>query len=363
MADPYTAAIMRGAASGRDQIKIINHEDRKAKPPQGMAKPTFLDGGTIGATTVTWLWHPRLPANQISLLGSPGGGGKGLNACNYAACVTTGRAWPCGSDLAPLGNVLWCETEDPLPEVVVPRMIAAGADRSRIQFATPEAFAAAQEGLRAYILERLVRLIVLSPLVSFLKGLVDINGELGVRDVLQRLQAIIAGTGCAVLGLAHTNKKADLAAIERLLGSVAFTNFVRSVLLVGRDRQEPDWFRLVHAKHNLSTKAPDLLYRPKHVGEDPRDQFVKLEWRVPDHDVDPDSLFDRAKVNGGGGRQSARDWLISYLEENGRSLASEVMNAAVKAGYSRDTVRQAQFRESRIQNEKEGFPATVFWWV
>jgi RecA-family ATPase len=244
---------------------------------------------------------------------------------------------------------------------VVPRLTAAGADRSRVSFASRQAYAdLGDDGLKQLITTRGTRLIIMSPLVSFLTGLSDINGELGVRDVLERLQAIIDHTGCAVVGLAHTSKKADLRAIERLLGSVAFTNFGRSVLLVSRDREEPDWFRLVHAKHNLSTKAADLLYRPQHVGEDPRDQFVKLEWRLPEHDVDPDALFDRERSKANG-KLSARDWLVSYLEQHGRVLASEVIKAGEKAGYSRDAVSKAEYRESRIDHQKEGFPAQVWW--
>jgi hypothetical protein len=327
----------------------------------GATPPTILDATTIGATTVSWLWYPRLPAGQISLLGAPGGGGKGLNAAEYTAVVTTGRAWPDGTPGPEPAHVLWCETEDPLAEVVVPRLIAAGADRARVSFASRQAYAdLGDDGLKHLIQARGTRLIIMSPLVSFLVGLADINGELGVRDVLERLQATIDNTGCAVVGLAHTSKKADLRAIERLLGSVAFTNFGRSVLLVSRDKEEPEWFRLVHAKHNLSTKAPDLMYRPKHVGEDPRDQFVRLEWRQPDHDVDADRLFDLPKGNG---KLSAGNWLVRYLEEHGRCVASEVMDAAETAGYSREAIRKAQFRESRIQNEKEGFPAQVWWFI
>jgi putative DNA primase/helicase len=331
--------------------------------PNGAAPPSILDATTIGATTVSWLWYPRLPAGQISLLGAPGGGGKGLNAAEYTAIVTTGRPWPDGTPGPEPGHVLWCETEDPLAEVVVPRLIAAGADRSRVSFASRQAYAdLGNDGLKQLIRSRGTRLIIMSPLVSFLTGLTDINGELGVRDVLERLQATIDHTGCAALGLAHTSKKADLRAIERLLGSVAFTNFGRSVLLVSRDKEDPDWFRLVHGKHNLSTKAHDLLYRPKHVGEDPRDQFVRLEWRVPDHDVDPDALFDRERSKGNG-KLPARDWLISYLGERGRVLASEVLKAGEKAGYSRDAVSKAEYRESRIDHDKEGFPAQVWWFL
>ena len=330
--------------------------------PNGAASPpaSILRADNIGARPVPWTWHPYLPASQIALLGAPGGGGKGLNGTEYAACVTTGRAWPGGTERAPSGHVLWCEAEDPLAEVLVPRLIAAGADLSKVEFASRQAFADLGDGLGEFIRSRPVRLIIMSPLISFLQGLADINGELGVRDVLERLQGCLDGTGCSVLGLAHTNKKPDLRAIERLLGSVAFANFVRSVLLVGRDQDEPDWFRLVHAKHNLSIKGDDLLYRPVHVGEDPRDQFVKLEWKRPETNVDADRLFDRRKAQADIG-PSARDWLIDYLKEHGESLRAEIVIAGEEAGFKEETIRKAQSREKKIEWRRDGFQGPIWW--
>jgi hypothetical protein len=75
--------------------------------------------------------------------------------------------------------------------------------------------------------EKKLGLIVLSLMLSFLTGLTDMNNELGVRAAMESVQAQIAGTKCAVVGICHCNKKADLGAVERLLGSVAFANFVR----------------------------------------------------------------------------------------------------------------------------------------
>jgi hypothetical protein len=173
------------------------------------------------------------------------------------------------------------------------------------------------------------------------------------------LQATIEGTWCAALALCHTNKKGDLAAIERLLGSVAFTNFGRSVLLTGRDREETDWFRLVHGKHNLSVKARDLLYRPNHVGDDPRDQRVKLAWRRADADVDVASLFDRPK---GDRKASAGDWLYAYLEE-GKCLAEQAIAAGERSGHTKEAIEKARRRDPRFGHEKRGFPAQVWWFI
>ena len=256
--------------------------------------------------------------------------------------------------------MLWCEAEDPLPEVVVPRLIAAGADRSKVTFASRKSFAALPD-LRAFIQQREVRLIVQSPMISFLQ-LSDIVSELSVREVLERSQASIEGTDCALVGIAHSNKKADLAAIERILGAVAFTNFVRSVILSAPENTEEGTYRLVHAKHNLSTKGDDLILRPVHVGEDYRDQYVKLEWSRPDNgNANADAIFDRARPNGSDRRQSARAWLTNYLEQHGESLRVDIVLAGELAGHKGDALRTAQQRSGNIKSRQDGFQGPYYW--
>lgn len=338
-------------------LSVIDHADR-AKPPGKAPVSLPTSAAALDAKGTAWMWHPYMPANQITLLGGRGGSGKGLISAALVASVTQPQAWPDGTTPAEPGNVLWCETEDPLPEVVVPRLIAAGADRARVWFADRACFAGLD--LRAYIRANRIRLIVLSPCVSFLK-LTDINSELDVREVLGQLQAAIEGTGCAVLGICHLNKKADLAAIERLLGSVAFANFVRCVMLVAPESIEDRTFRLAHAKHNLSWKGDDLLFSPKHVGEDPRNQFVKLEWSRPEANVDAEALFDRKTKANGAAPQSAGQWLVAHLEEHGESLRADVMLAAGKQGYSENAVRKAQERNTRVQSRQDGWQGSYMW--
>jgi hypothetical protein len=119
--------------------------------------------------------------------------------------------------------------------------------------------------------------------------------------------------------------------------------------------------RWIHAKHNLSVRGNDLLFQTKHVGEDPRDQFVRVEWQLPSGDnIDVDSFFDRRKEHSNG-RQSASEWVLAYLEEHGESVAKDVMDAAVKAGHSAETVRKAVHRCKNIDWRREGFPPVTWW--
>ncbi len=317
------------------------------------------------------MWHPYVPANQITLLGGKGGSCKGLVAMSFSASITRPKPWPDGTMPLEPGNVLWCETEDPWHEVIVPREMAADVDRNHFWLATRDWFVSLldQSGaLRAYIVKNRVGLVVLSPMVSFLK-LDDLNSELDVRAVLERLQAEIEGTGCAVLGIAHLNKKPDLAAIERLLGSVAFSNFVRCVLLVAPESVEDHTYRMVHAKHNLSWKGDDWLYTPKHTGQGPAtDQYVKVEWAKPAANVDANSMFDKKKPAGGGGggggrRQTAEEWLVDYLNEHGKSLRPDIMIAAEQVGHSARAVRGAQSRSPRIMSDYDDQVLVYKWYL
>jgi putative DNA primase/helicase len=52
------------------------------------------------------------------------------------AAVTTGGPWPCSEGYAPLGNVIILSAEDDLADTMVPRLLAAGADRQRVQIIT-----------------------------------------------------------------------------------------------------------------------------------------------------------------------------------------------------------------------------------
>jgi hypothetical protein len=342
-----------------------------AQQQQGNSPPPLIEFSAVEPKPIIWTWWPRIPAGHITLIAGKGGACKGFVGMHATACITTGRNWPDDEPNGEAGrHVLWCETEDPLEQVIIPRAMAAGVDRSHATFADRKSFVGIQD-LRKFIIARQTSLIVLSPLMSFLAGLTNIRDEHNVRNVLEQLQASVEGLDCAILGLAHTNKKPDLTAVERILGAVGFANFVRSVMLAAKekteddDQDQPEKVRLVHAKYNLSPKAPDLICSPVHIGAETRSQYVKLNWTTPAANVDADAIFDRPKPNGhanGNDKQTAREWLADYLQTNGRSLRADVFMAAAKSGYSEEAMRKAQGREKHVHHWQEDGNGPCWWW-
>ena len=60
-----------------------------------------------------------------------------------------------------------------------------------------------------------------------------------VRPILKRTAAMAERTGCAVILIGHMNKAQGLKSGYRGLGSIDFRAAARSVLVVGRLRDDP----------------------------------------------------------------------------------------------------------------------------
>ena len=301
-----------------------------------------------------WCWWPRLPGGHLTIVAGRGGSGKGLFGVDITARITRGALWPCSKEASSPGNVIFVETEDDFAETMRPRLIAAEADSDRVSLLTPREFFSAPP---TYITENDVRLIVLSPLVSCLEGIEDTNKELDVRARLDDLMERYKGTGVAVLGLMHLNKKPELAAIERILGSGAFANYSRSVLFT-MSIEGTESKLLTHDKHNLSIKGDDLKFTPRST-KGPRDQYVRIEWEATDENVDIDTALDvkRSKKRGSSAspQLSASAWLVGYLTDKGEPVARVGVLAAGKLiGYKKVALDTAASRLPNVESIKIG---------
>src|SRR5262245_46656582 len=91
-------------------------------PPLGGIKP------------IEWLWPGRIPLGMVTFLEGAGGSGKTFVVLDMAARVTCGAPWP-GKVHGPerAGDVLLVGGDpDGWERVIVPRLMSAGADLTRI---------------------------------------------------------------------------------------------------------------------------------------------------------------------------------------------------------------------------------------
>ena len=86
----------------------------------------------IKPKNIKYLWPLRLAYGKHSAFAGVGGLGKSQLLYWTAATVTTGGLWPCAEGRAPIGSALLLNAEDDQADMMVPRLIAAGADLKRV---------------------------------------------------------------------------------------------------------------------------------------------------------------------------------------------------------------------------------------
>lgn len=317
----------------------------------------WITASEIEKTIVDWLWWPYIAAEHINIIAGMGNEGKGLVCAHLAACVTRGRAFPNFPEKHAPGRVMWLEMEDDLGSTVAPRLEAAGADMSKVHILNPSSFiglSASQhiDAIAKSIYTFQPRLMILSPMNSFLGG-ANVNSELEIRAAFEALRTPTVGTGCAILGISHANKKTELSSIERISGSVAYVNYCRSVLFVATEPYgDPGVRRLVHGKWNMSTRGDDLLYKPKYVGNHPkqRDQALRLEWDKPLEDVNVKNVFSQDSSSKKQ-KESAPQWMERFLAEKTSIDIETMKEEATKAGHS---WRAVEIARQRLNEKNSG---------
>lgn len=323
------------------------------------SKAKYRRASDVEQKRTKWIWHPRIPAGNITILGGRGGVGKGVSVSDFVARVTHGDPWPGEKECAPKGTVIWCEAEDSFEYTIAPRLTAADADLSKVFLMKPAEFF--DLDLKTFIKEHEVKLIVMSPLNSFLPELKDANHALNVRRSLEDLQQIIEGTDCAIFALCHLNKKVDLDSVDRLLGSVEYTNVARSVLLMRAEKNSAQ-VRMALMKHNLGPPADDLLFEVRNTRpKDSRSQYIAVKWSKAEKNVDKDHFLDRRER--ADDKLPAHTWLTRHLGATGECPVRDVIKAGISAGYSESALKGAQQNyRSRIISRQSGFGRNTTTW-
>lgn len=320
-----------------------------SEPDQADGSPVLVRLSDVEPRNVLWLWEGRIPRGRISLLSGRPGEGKSMATMDWAARVSSGRAWPDGSP-CPAGSVVLVAGEDDPYDTIRPRLDAHNADPTRVHLlqsvmhvgrsgvAREAAFTLADLRALESTLTRIpdCALVIVDPIGSFLGGGVDAHRDNEVRSILAPLANLAQRSGAAVLLVAHQRKGAAPHADDLVLGSRAFTGLARSVLHLLSDPDNPDRRLMLPGKMNLSRPAPGLAFT---IGGSP----PQIEWEPDPVALTADGVL-AAQSNASGVRCTERDvaidWLKDFLYEGSRP-ALEVIAEAKAAGLSERTVRRA----------------------
>lgn len=283
----------------------MNNKDRFAdqweeptSPPQGVStkvvpivpavwKVNAVSAADIKPVAIRWLWPGWLAKGKLHILAGAGGTGKTTLLISLIATITTGGRWPDGEICQERGNVLIWSSEDDPADTLVPRLIAAGADVSRVHIiqgrinAQGEAdpFDPANDiGLLRETARELggVSLLMLDPVVGAVKG--DMHKANDVRRGLQGVVDFAEANLCAVVGISHFAKGgAGSSPADRVIGSQAFSALARTVLVAAKE-QDSDARVLARAKSNIGTDEGGISYTIEPVTIDGGIETTHVAW-------------------------------------------------------------------------------------
>ena len=220
----------------------VDHQ-KLATIPNGVVLKCASD---LTPSPVRWLWQYWLALGKLHILAGAPGQGKTTLAMAMAATVTIGGRWPDGSRCEP-GNVLIWSGEDDPADTLLPRLMAAGADKSRCYFidgAYKDGEVVPFDPARdmAQLVSAIqsiggISLLIIDPVVSAVTG--DSHKNTEVRRALQPLVDLASACNCALLGITHFAKGGQgTDPSQRVVGSVAFTAVARVVMVAAKVKGE-----------------------------------------------------------------------------------------------------------------------------
>lgn len=346
-----------------------------APPPDKMRHVELVPASSIKVKPVHWLWKDRIPLGELTLLAGREGIGKSTIAYTLAAWMTTGTMK--GRFHGQPRSVLVAATEDSWEHTIVPRLMAAGADLSRvfrIDVITEDGF----DGLLTLpsdisslfdvVTQSDAAMLLLDPLMSRLSATLDSHKDAEVRIALEPLTAFAKRAGISVLGIIHVNKSGSADALNSIMGSRAFGSVARAVLMAVRNPEDGSCtFGL--AKNNLGSKDDLPAYRYQIVGEKVADTDEgevwtgKVEWQGDaDHSIDEVIYaLSEGGMDGMSAVDEAAGWLEDYLNlEGGSKSSSIVKKAGADQGHNYRNLQRAASKLN-LQFASEGFPRTTIW--
>ena len=327
----------------------------------------LVRGDQLTPEAVNWLWPGWLAAGKMHILGGQAGTAKTTLAMALGAILTRGGRWPDGVTARYAGDVVIWSGEDDPSDTLAPRLIAAGADMTRVHIISgmvekskPRSFDPASDmELLAAALRKIgnVRLLIVDPIVSAITGDSHKNSE--TRRGLQPLVDLAASIKCALLGITHFSKGTQgREPIDRITGSLAFAALARIVMVCAKETGDSDSDTprrlLMRAKSNLGPDDGGVTFDllQTELAQFPGVIASRVQWgeRIEGSAREMLAQAD-SEPESGGALRAAQDWLRAFLEEP--KPMREVRAAADAFGHSWATVRRAQ-RELGVESRKSG---------
>lgn len=323
------------------------------KPKHHTKSVPMICMNDVEQTEVDWLWYPYIPFGKLTIVQGNPGEGKTFFAMQLAAACTNHKFLPDMEPFEPF-NMIFQTAEDGLGDTVKPRLVSSGADLKRVLVIddSDNPLSLADDRIEKAIRENNARLMVIDPIQAFLGANVDMNRANEVRPVFRKLADIAQSTGCAIVMIGHLNKASGTQSTYRGLGSIDIAAVVRSILFVGKVKDDPTTRVIVHEKSSLAPPGQALAFS---LGDQ-----KGFRW-IGAYDISAEDL-----LAGGEGtktelkQEQAMKLIYEFLSDGREASVAEINKEAIERGISERTVRMVRnSMKDKLESERRGKD----WWI
>lgn len=340
-----------------NRVEIKKAETKRMEPDLKLINMEMVE-----VEQIEWLFYPFIPFGKVTIIQGDPGEGKTTMVLQIIAKLTKGEAifprqeqkieekngaeMPVDSNVDNLMepvNVIYQTAEDGLGDTIKPRLLAAGADCSRVLVIDDreQPLTMLDIRLEEAIVQTKARLVVLDPIQGFLGAEVDMHRANGIRPLMKRVAVLAEKYHCAIILIGHMNKNSNGKSSYRGLGSIDFQAAARSVLIVGRIKDEPEVRVVCHVKSSLAPEGKSIAFR--------LDKDNGFEW-IGEYDISADDLL--SGDSRGQKSRKAKEFLLEILADGGMAQ-KKIEEEAEKRGIKKKTLRNAKL-ELEIDSVKRG---------
>lgn len=320
---------------------------------------------SVKVEQIEWLLYPFIPFGKVTIIQGDPGEGKTTMVLQIIAKLTRGEpillnkksqkeaqqdseenlkqeVLSQDNPIQPV-NVIYQTAEDGLGDTIKPRLLAAGADCSRVLVIDDreQPLTMLDVRLEEAIMQTKARMVVLDPIQGFLGTDVDMYRANEIRPLMKRVAVLAEKYHCAIILIGHMNKNSNGKSSYRGLGSIDFQAAARSVLIVGRLKDEPETRVMCHVKSSLAPEGKSVAFR--------LDKETGFQW-IGEYDISADDLLS----GDARGQKSriAKEFLLDILADGGMAQ-KKIEEEASKQGIKKKTLRNAK-QELEIDSVKRG---------
>jgi AAA domain-containing protein len=335
----------------RELIRLLGLDDADVRLNGGIRSIRASD---VEMRSIRWLEKPLWQASAFELLAAPKGAGKGTYLAGLASRISRNN------------NVLFVATEDSAAIDTVPRLAAEGADLDRCHIVEehpklPDDI----DGLLELALSLGgVGLFVIDPVANHI-GNRNSNSDAEVRDDIAPLNKLADDLECLLIGVRHPGKDRSRGAVASILGSTAWVDTPRAVVMIAQDDQDPLLRHIQVVAGNRSLNGSAQAFRIEAVDVPGLDEPITRAVELGASGKSVEDLLARERPESK--TSNARTLILDILDDEGAQESDQLdARIASETGLAAKTVKNARTKLKdegliKVQPEKDDLGTIVRW--